>query len=339
MFSTAMKSPFWNTSRQRAMAAASMFRTCGSADSAPGTPFVSVAQASAVAAHEQVRPFRIQMRAERAQQLFRRGIGARLIAQRPHALEDHALCIKRHASLLAASAHRRMAVLYVYLFTSVQKPHPTQGMCFNLLLRLPSASWAVSMPASVRASEVSPTPKLFYNPLQSRCAEILPKGRGPRARFLKRTRNEPRHAGSTGASACRRQGRRSSHHGSQQLILNRYRPIAEAGAGGFGTVQVAWDTRIQRKVAIKCIELDEFDAMRAQWPDAGTHVRLGADGPPSLAQAGNGRAPGDSPALLRQARRRHGAHGRSHHGGGRPCGGRFHGHFRPPCGGRALFRP
>ena len=33
----------------------------------------------------------------------------------------------------------------------------------------------------------------------------------------------------------------------QQLILNRYRPIAEAGAGGFGTVQVAWDTRIQRK--------------------------------------------------------------------------------------------
>ena len=75
-----------------------------------GTPFVSVAQASAVAAHEQVRPFRIQMRAERAQQLFRRGIGARLIAQRPHALEDHALCIKRHASLLAASAHRRMAV-------------------------------------------------------------------------------------------------------------------------------------------------------------------------------------------------------------------------------------
>ena len=52
------------------------------------------------------------------------------------------------------------------------------------------------------------------------------------------------------------------------LILGRYRPIAEAGAGGFGTVQVAWDTRIQRKVAIKCIELDEVDAARAALPGA-----------------------------------------------------------------------
>ena len=49
---------------------------------------------------------------------------------------------------------------------------------------------------------------------------------------------------------------------NRQLILDRYRPIAEAGTGGFGTVQVAWDTRIQRKVAIKCIGLDEVDATR-----------------------------------------------------------------------------
>ncbi|MEG2517701.1 MAG: serine/threonine-protein kinase [Raoultibacter sp.] len=45
----------------------------------------------------------------------------------------------------------------------------------------------------------------------------------------------------------------------QQLILNRYRPISEAGSGGFATVQLAWDTRIQRRVAIKCIKLDQGD--------------------------------------------------------------------------------
>ena len=40
------------------------------------------------------------------------------------------------------------------------------------------------------------------------------------------------------------------------LILDRYRPIAEAGSGGFATVVVAWDTRIQRRVAIKQMKLE-----------------------------------------------------------------------------------
>ena len=55
---------------------------------------------------------------------------------------------------------------------------------------------------------------------------------------------------------------------NQQLILNRYRLVGEAKSGGFGTVRVAWDTRIQRKVAIKCIELSEMDAARAALPGA-----------------------------------------------------------------------
>lgn len=42
----------------------------------------------------------------------------------------------------------------------------------------------------------------------------------------------------------------------QNLILNRYRPLEKAGSGGFATVLAAWDTRIQRKVAIKCLRLD-----------------------------------------------------------------------------------
>ncbi len=37
----------------------------------------------------------------------------------------------------------------------------------------------------------------------------------------------------------------------QQLILDRYRPLAELGEGGYGTVVLAYDTRMQRRVAIK----------------------------------------------------------------------------------------
>ena len=52
------------------------------------------------------------------------------------------------------------------------------------------------------------------------------------------------------------------------LILDRYEPIGTAGSGGFGTVQIAWDPRIQRKVAIKTIKLTEHDAFRAALPGA-----------------------------------------------------------------------
>ncbi|MBS3956910.1 MAG: serine/threonine protein kinase [Clostridiales bacterium] len=37
----------------------------------------------------------------------------------------------------------------------------------------------------------------------------------------------------------------------QQLICERYRPLAELGEGGYGSVVLAYDTRIQRRVAIK----------------------------------------------------------------------------------------
>lgn len=55
---------------------------------------------------------------------------------------------------------------------------------------------------------------------------------------------------------------------SKQLILDRYRPVKRAGSGGFGTVIKAWDTRIQRYVAIKTIQLSERDAARAALPGA-----------------------------------------------------------------------
>jgi len=53
-----------------------------------------------------------------------------------------------------------------------------------------------------------------------------------------------------------------------RLILDRYEPIGTAGSGGFGTVEIAWDPRIQRKVAIKTIHLTEHDAYRANLPGA-----------------------------------------------------------------------
>jgi serine/threonine protein kinase len=45
------------------------------------------------------------------------------------------------------------------------------------------------------------------------------------------------------------------------LILNRYRLLETRATGGFGTVDVSWDSRLQRRVAIKRIPLaiDETD--------------------------------------------------------------------------------
>ncbi|MCF0104618.1 MAG: serine/threonine protein kinase, partial [Eggerthellaceae bacterium] len=43
---------------------------------------------------------------------------------------------------------------------------------------------------------------------------------------------------------------------ARPLISNRYRPKGDVGKGGFSTVIAAWDTMLQRDVAIKCVALD-----------------------------------------------------------------------------------
>ncbi len=70
--------------------------------------------------------------------------------------------------------------------------------------------------------------------------------------------------GATG-SVCARE-----RTGMQQgdLILGRYRVISRAGSGGFATVQLAWDTRIQRRVAIKCLRLEKSVAAVAEGRDS-----------------------------------------------------------------------
>ena len=42
------------------------------------------------------------------------------------------------------------------------------------------------------------------------------------------------------------------------ILLNRYRVLEERARGGFGTVKICWDRRLQRRVAIKCMPLEDF---------------------------------------------------------------------------------
>lgn len=60
----------------------------------------------------------------------------------------------------------------------------------------------------------------------------------------------------------------------EEMLLNRYVVEGEAGSGGFASVLVAWDTRIERRVAIKCMPLDE--AVGSARPYAGS-ILLGAE--------------------------------------------------------------
>ena len=62
---------------------------------------------------------------------------------------------------------------------------------------------------------------------------------------------------------------------SSSLILDRYRVVGQAGAGGYGTVVHAFDTHLKRDVAIKCIELSEDEVARARL--VALEARMAAD--------------------------------------------------------------
>ena len=63
---------------------------------------------------------------------------------------------------------------------------------------------------------------------------------------------------------------------SQQLILGRYRPLEDLGEGAFGTVVLAWDTRMQRRVAIKRLDLPLDTAGRTVRPTGLAEARTAA---------------------------------------------------------------
>lgn len=54
----------------------------------------------------------------------------------------------------------------------------------------------------------------------------------------------------------------------ETIILRRYRVMGSCGTGGFGTVLACWDTRLQRRVAIKRMRLAPLINQTAQIPGA-----------------------------------------------------------------------
>ncbi|WP_051353708.1 serine/threonine-protein kinase [Atopobium fossor] len=50
---------------------------------------------------------------------------------------------------------------------------------------------------------------------------------------------------------------------ASELLLGRYRILETRAHGGFGKVEICWDTRLQRRVAIKCLPLSTVDGLQA----------------------------------------------------------------------------
>nr|MDA3936803.1 serine/threonine-protein kinase [Actinomycetota bacterium] len=62
----------------------------------------------------------------------------------------------------------------------------------------------------------------------------------------------------------------------QQLILDRYRPLEDLGEGGYGSVVLAYDTRIQRRVAIKRLPTMGVRSRRQTAPSGLVEARTAA---------------------------------------------------------------
>lgn len=50
---------------------------------------------------------------------------------------------------------------------------------------------------------------------------------------------------------------------TEELLLDRYIVLGDAGKGAFGSVIIGWDTRIERRVAIKCMPLEDTTGVLA----------------------------------------------------------------------------